>query len=338
MRALAVVLVAALITGCGANSYQIPRAELARLAATPPEQRGEHVRVIQDIVRSDLPPAAPVDTGTQIVVVPHVEVSVGARPRHHGGWRGVGGKLDGGKASDGKAAAVAFLALAATAMVTAAVIEGTRFDGYAQLHPMHPVHLLGHDGNYTVIPLAWIDPGAAAWTDTAVVRRTEGPWRELERAPLSRRGLAYHMFGGTGSLRSIDGSVDRGPAWTVQLGGFVTQEVGILASVFFGWRTNQYEATLFETRTTVELQYLPIQAGILHAGVYGGLGIAHRFEDAVVLADDRVVAGEHTGGAMAGGALFQLDINTRLALTGRLGLSYAHGEQMHDILVGLSVY
>jgi hypothetical protein len=172
---------------------------------------------------------------------------------------------------------------------------------------MHPVHLIGHDGSYTVVPLAWLDPNAVAWTDTAVVRPNEGPWRELERAPLSRQGLAYGMYGGTGSLRSAAGDLAMGPAWTVQLGYFTTQQLGVFASVFFGWRDNQLGATLFETRYTAELQYLPLQLGILHGG-------------------------------LTGGAMFQLDINTRIALTARLGLAQAHGEQMHDAIIGISVY
>ena len=40
--------------------------------------------------------------------------------------------------------------------------------------------------------------------------------------------------------------------WTVQLGYFPTQQLGLFASVFFGWRDNRYNATLFETRTTAE--------------------------------------------------------------------------------------
>ena len=214
----------------------------------------------------------------------------------------------------------------------------SRFDGYAQLHPMHPVHLIGRDGSYAVMPLAWIDANAAAWTDTAVVRPTEGPWLQLERAPLSRQGLAYGLYGGTGSLRSADGTLGMGPAWTVQLGVFPTQQVGILASVFFGWRDNRYAATLFESRTTAELQVLPVQLGILHAGVYGDAGVAHRFEDAVQIAGGQVIAGNESSVALAGGAMFQLDINTRVALTGRLGVARAHGEEMHDVLIGVSVY
>lgn len=339
MRGLAVVLAGSLIaSGCGVNSYRIPPDELARLAHTAPEARGERVRVIQDIVASDAPAAPPVTRETQVVIVPEVNVSVGVRGSSGSHWGGLGGGKIKGLGSDSKGAAVAFLFVAATALLTAAVIEGSRFDGWAQLHPMHPVHLLGRDGGYTVIPLAWLDPGAVAWADTAIVRRGEGPWLELDRAPLSREGLAYGMFGGTGSLRSAAGDLAMGPAWTVQLGYFGNQQLGVLGSVFFGWRNNQFNATLFETRYTAELQYFPIQLGILHAGLYGGGGLAYRFEDAVKLAGDRIIAGDESSPAVIGGAMLQLDINTRVALTARLGIAWAHGEQMHDAIVGVSVY
>ena len=341
MRALAVVLAGSLLaSGCAANSFRIPPDELARLARVAPEARGERVRVIQEIVPSDVPAAQPVTPETQIVFIPQVNVSVGVHGPARGGRSGGlvnPGKI-GGAGKDTKSAAVAVLVLAATALITAAIVEGSRFDGYARLHPMHPVHLLGKDGGYTVMPLAALDPGAAAWADTAVVRPTEGPWLALERAPLSRQGLAYGMYGGTGSLRSARGDLAMGPAWTLQLGYFATQEIGVFATAFFGWRDNRYGATLIETRYTAELQYMPLRLGILHGGLYGGAGLAHRYEDAVKLVGDRVVAGDESTAAVTGGAMFQLDIHTRLALTARLGIAAAHGEQMHDAIIGLCVY
>jgi hypothetical protein len=146
------------------------------------------------------------------------------------------------------------------------------------------------------------------------------------------------MYGGSGSLRSADGTLGMGPAWTVQLGYFPTQQLGVLASQFFGWRDNKFGATMFESRTTAELQFLPVQLGILHAGLYGGAGVAYRFEDAVKLAGDHVIAGNQSSGALVGGAMFQLDVNTRIALTARLGATRAHDEEMHDLLFGISVY
>jgi hypothetical protein len=339
MRALAVVLAGSLITsGCFAHSYRIPLDEVERLTHVPPEARGARVRVIQDIASSDVPAAQPVTDRTEIVIMPSVEVTIGPHGIYGGsGVNAPAGKI-GGLGSNNKAAAVAFLFLAATALITAAVIEGTRFDGWARLHPMHPVHLLGRDGGYTVVPLAWLDRAAAEWTEVAVVLPNEGPWLELDRAPLSRPGLAYGMYGGLGSLRSARGDLAMGPAWTVQLGFFPSQELGVFASVFFGWRDNQLGATLFETRYTAELQYLPVHAGVFHAGLYGGGGLAYRFEDAVKLAGGEVIPGDESSGAVLGGAMFQLDIDTRLALTARLGVTYAHGEQMREVLFGVSVY
>ena len=342
MRALAVVLAGSLLaSGCASNSFRIPTSELERLTRLPPEARGERVRVIQELTSSGAPPAPAVTAETQVVIAPQVDIAVGVRGGHRGfggGFGGVGGGKIGGLGNDGKAAAVAFLFLAATALITAAVIEGSRFDGYARLHPMHPVHLLGHDGGYSVVPLAWLDPDMVAWTDTALVRATEGPWLELDREPLSRQGLAYGLYGGLGSLRSGDGSTAMGAAWTVQLGYFPTPQLGVLASVMFGWRDNRVGATLFETRYTGELQYLPVQLGILHGGVYGGAGAAYRFEDAIPFFDGVAFGGNDASLALTGGAMFQLDINTRVALTGRLGVALAHDERMSEVLVGVSVY
>lgn len=342
MRALAVVLAGSLIaSGCAANSYRIPDGELMRLAQTPPEARGQRVRVVQEISATDVPDAEPVRADTQIIIVPRVGVEVGGG----GGYRGGGGAGHvgggpsiGGKGNDSKAAAIAFLVVAAVAIVAVAVVEGSRFDGWAQLHPMHPVHLIGKDGGYRVLPLAWIDPNTAAWTDRAIVKPYEGPWNPIERAPLTRLGWTYGMYGGTGSLRSADGNLEMGAAWTVQLGYFPTNQVGILGSVFFGWRNNSLDATLFETRSELEVQVLPVELGILHAGVYGGGGFAHRFEDAIKLSGSQVIAGDDSSLAVDGGAMFQLDIHTRLALTARLGLAYAHDEKMTNLLFGLSVY
>ena len=345
MRGLVAVVVAALMlfTGCAANSYQIPHGDLQRLAATPPEARGQQVRVIQELGGTDVPAAQPVEESTQVVIVPQITITGGDRSRYHGGgggWSSAGrggksiGKLGGGgggSGSDGKAAAIVFLVVAAAALFVVAGVEGSRFDGWTQLHPMHPVHLIGKDGGYTVVPLAWIDPATAAWADKAIVRESEGPWRPLKRAPLHRTGLTYSMYGGLGSLRSAYGDLGVGPAFTVQAGYFPTQQVGILGSIFLGWRENRQVDTLFESRYSLELQVLPVAAGRFHAGLYGGIGAAYRFEDGVP-------GGDSGTRALTGGGMFQLDVSTRLALTARFGLASAHEEAMKDVLFGLSVY
>ncbi len=340
MRLIAVVMAGLLVgTGCAANSYTIPTSELIRLANTPPEARGQRVRVIQELNPSDVPPARRVDSDTQIIFVPQIEIGgtvhTGGGPRRGGGSSFGGLNKLGGAGGDNKAAALVMIVLAAVALVAVAGVEGSRFDGWAQLHPMHPVHLIGKDGSFQVIPLAWLDANAAAWTETAVVKPEEGPWRELERAPLSRQGLTYGMYGGHGSFRSAYGDVDNGPAFTIQAGYFPTQEIGVLFSMFFGWRDNIDGYTLFESRYTAELQALPIQAGIFHAGLYGGLGAAYRFEDGI---PGRYNDRSPGSSALTGGMMLQLDVNTRIALTARIGLARAHQEEMHDITIGLSVY
>lgn len=341
-RVLALSVASLLVGGgCVSNSYKIPTSNLNQLAQTAPEQRGNRVRVIQEITDSSAPPANRVDGGTQIIIVPDIHYSVssgggggGGRDHRAPTGGGGGGSKVGGAADDGKAAAIAFLVVAATALVTIAAVEGSRFDGYAQLHPMHPVHLFGKDGSYRVLPLAWIDPATAAMTDEAIVRAGEGPWRELDRAPLTRRGWGYSMYGGMGSFRSINGEKELGPAFSVQVGYHPTNDIGVLANVFLGWRDNSVNETLLESRYTLELQAMPVKAGAFHAGLYGGFGLAYRWEDGSKLARMQ----DPGSLALTGGAMFQLELHTRIALTARFGLAQAHEERMSDILFGLSVY
>lgn len=336
------VLSATLFGGCAANSYRIPTGELERLANTPPEQRGQKVRVIQEIGSGTVTNQTEVvGPNTQIVFVPQINITTGPRyTRGGGGTISGGGRFSSGKSvgsggsgSDGKAAAIAVIVLAAIGLFVVAGIEGSRFDGYAQLHPMHPVHLIGKDGSYTIMPLAWIDPAAAAWTDKAIVRPDQGPWNQLERAPLWRTGPSLSMYAGSGMLSSADGTVAAGPAFTIQGGFYLNQQIGIMGDIMFGWRNNADNGIAFESRYMLELQAMPLQAGIFHAGGYVGGGWAYRFEDQV-----RDVVGNNGTGAYTAGAMLQLDINTRLALTARAGVVKAHDERMGDFLFGLSVY
>ena len=336
--ALAFTLAALLVGGgCAANSYQIPKQDLARLAETPPEVRGQRVRVIQEISETSVQPADRIDGNTDVIIAPNFQIGGGVRVNARGGGGGgVGGAVRGAKlggaANDSKGAAIALLVLAATALVAVAAVEGSRFDGWTQLHPMHPVHLVGPDGLQETVPLAWVDRQAVAWADKAIVRPDEGPWRPLERAPLTRTGFGYSMYGGAGSLRSTLGDRELGPAFVLQLGYHPVNEIGVLASVFFGWRDNQLGETLFEGRYALEVQALPIVLGPLHAGVYGQLGRGHRFEDGV---DG---SGNASTSVFGAGTMIQLDVHTRIALTARMGLARAHGERMTEMLLGLSVY
>ena len=353
MRFLAAVVASSLIAGCSTTTYQISNSELMRLAQLPAAQRGQSVRVVQQLTESDLGPQQPVSMETQVVLFPQIYVvddrplrregwgpgahvsgggggNVGSVNGGHGGHGGGGGlHLNGG--GDGKGMAIVALVIAAVALVVVASVEGARYDGFVQVHPMQPVFLSGRDGSTVEMPLAWLDPQSAAFAEHAELRSTEGPWRPLGRAPLDRQGFTYAMLMGTGSFASADGSKKLGTASTIQLGYYITQQLGIVASMYFGWRDNNEAQTLFESRYTLEVQDYPVAVGPLHLGLYGGGGGAYRFEDGVV-------GGNSGGGALMGGALVELDFNTRLALTARLGQTYAHDERMTDVLFGLSVY
>jgi hypothetical protein len=341
MRSLSVVLAAWLVSmGCVSNAYKISDEELTRLAQLPPEQRSRSVRVDQEIGGEDVGPAQPVGDGTEIIFIPNIQIDVdgghripGTRssPSVHGGG---GGGLKGGSLGSGggdKAEAIVFVVIAAVALVAVAAVEASRFDGQVQLHPMHPLHVIMRDGEQVVMPIAWLDPETAAYADHAIVLPREGPWRELSRAPLERH-WTYGMYFGQGSYASaFDNNTAFGFATEIQGGYFFTQHYGLVANVFLGWRDAPSGGTLFESRFLAELQALPIDVGPLHMGVYGGLGDAYRNEDGVSDTARSTLA-------IDGGAMFQLELHTRIALTARLGAAYAHGENMQDLLLGLSVY
>jgi hypothetical protein len=349
------------VSGCASQSYRIPNAELQRLAAMAPEQRAQSVLVSQELTATTVDNAEPVRADTEIIWVPRITIYGGNYRDHResygsggsggGGGRwgsgpraggSGGGKSGGGKGGlnlgsgggDGKAAAVAILVIAVVALVAVAGVEASRYDGWVELHPMHPVHLIGKDGSQAVMPLAWIDPQAAAWTEKAIVRPTEGPWRELRRHPLMRSGT-YGVYGGTGSSTSVTGQTEFGPSFVIQGGYFPRNDIGVVANVAFAWRDNQFGGTLFDSRYSLELQVLPLKAGPFHAGGYGSAGFAYRWED---VPDGMTIEGDNGGGAFAGGGMLQLELHSRIALTARAGIVAAHGDRQTDLLFGLSVY
>ena len=337
MRLASVVLAGSLVaSGCGSQSYRVSGQELQRLALLAPDQR-RVVHVDQEISDGDIQPAPAVYDGTEIRLFPEVNVQVGPSygGAHGGGHGGGGGPHFGGGGGDGKAAAVIIVVVAAVALFVVAAIEGSRFDGTVAVHPMMPVHLFGKDGGDEVVPLAWLDAPTAAWADHAILRSSEGPFRELDRAPLWRTGMTYSMYAGRSTMRSVWGDLANGTAFTIQLGAFVTQEIGVQASLFLGWRDNRENYVMFESRYTLELDYMPHQLtfGPLSLGGYVGAGGASRFEGS-----DRYASGNDSSSAYLAGAMFQLDLHTRIALTARFGMAQAHGEHSTDAMIGLSVY
>jgi hypothetical protein len=304
------------------QSHVIPRAELMALAQTNPDTRGQRVRVVQGLQGSQEPPDAPhVDVGAQVNVVVVQPIS-GPRHAHPAAPTQ--------SAKSSKDDAKFWLVVAAMAAVVVAATEGMRYDGWVELHPMHPVHLYGWDGTYTWMPLAQITPETAAGARKAVVRESEGPWRTLGRAPLSRRGWTYSMLMGSSETPLPGQPGVRGFASHVQLGRFMTPHFGVLLDFGVGWGETDVGAAIYDSRHALELQYLPLDAGILHGGLFGQVGMGYRLDDG---------AGPDRGDfLLGGGAIAQLELTTRLAITARVAQTMVYGTRTSDLTVGLSIY
>ncbi len=334
-RCLAVFAALALVSGCLSSSHSIPKEELVRIAKRAPEQRGERVRVVQTFTNSEQPPRASEGNcggcGVRVHAGSNGRSSSG-RGRHSsssgGGGGGGGGKISGEAAA---ALAVVVLASAAVIGVVAASSEGARYDGWAKLSPNHPLHLYGPSNSYRLISLDDLTVEEAEWATRAYVRNSEGHWEGLGRAPLNRQGWAYSVFIGAGEIGDMGGAPRPGTVSHIQLGYFPTRALGIHGDVGFGWGgpgTGKIDGVRFEASAGLEAQYLPFRAGKIHGGAFAQMGKSLR----------TVSAGGGTSSLFSAGGLMQYDITTRLALTGRAGLTRAYGEPATEISLGLSIY
>lgn len=309
---------ALLLAGCLSSTHVIPRGDLQTLAREPPEERARHVRVIQGFQNADQPPAAPaVGIETAVVVAPGPPLPLGrpARPS--------------AKASADEAKF--WIVLAALTAVGLAATEGARYDGWVAMHPMQPVHLYGFDGGYTWMPLAQLDAQSAAWAAKAFVREDEGPpWQHLERAPLDRAGGTYSLLLGGGGLFDADGSLRPGFLAHIELGIAPLQELVVLLDIGLGIADGP-NRTLFENRDAIEMQVFPFP-GLrpFHPGVYAELGIGYRSQDDFDSSATTIYAG--------GGALLQLELTARLALSLRAGVVTAYDRTAGELVGGISIY
>jgi hypothetical protein len=325
-----IVLVSAisLLPGCLSSTYTIPKRDLQALAQVAPQARGSRVRVIQNFTGSEAPEAPRVYSHT-VVVVSTGDPHYGHAPRSGRASPGVGSlKTAGAKAADD---AAYWLVVASLVAVGFAVTEGVRYDGWAELHPMHPVHLFGWDGGYTSMPLAHVTPEVAEWSRRAIVRESEGPWRPIQRAPLNRSGWTYSVLLGTSEVPLADGDATRGFMGHIQIGHFFTGEVGLLFDIGLGWADDPFGNVVYDSRNALEIEFLPLDLGSLHGGVFGQVGFGRRLDDSAAGGDAFDVLG-------GGGALVQLELSTRLAITGRAGIAQAYGETISDLTLGLSIY
>jgi hypothetical protein len=402
-RLLALVL-AALLPGCLANSYVIPREAARALVQQPPETRGADVRVVQRIFADEPVSAPPVNATTQVVFVPQGQISVGVggggcvdpggrvvpcggramgpapggggtfvggtggggtvavqpaggagvaavqpgtgagtvgvQPApggsaaasggaRGGGASGGGGSSSGGGSGDGLAVVLIIAASAIVALVLAGT-EGARYDGWAQLHPMHPVHVLGQNGSVGVVPLAQLDAATVEASEELIVSENEGPFVRLGRAPLDRVGLAYGMEAGTATLRGRRGPVGAGFASHIQFGGFPLHGLGLLFDALLGVGDENAQS-IVNAQLSGEVQVIPFGVGLFEFGAFARVGGASPAQ-----------AGDAWGLAVGGGVLAQLALTTRLALTVRGGLHWVN-DAREDVLggegtIGLAIY
>ncbi len=386
-----------LAVGCTSNEYVIPHEELARLAATPPPERGARVRVVQDLgerrndpVQMTVEPSppqlvtdeeSPADDGVGDGADGDVRGDLpGDRRRPDrrrgdsingsgggsssspgratsqtgraapGSTRGPGGSGGGGRGTSGghigggggggggNGDAVLVVIIVVVAVVVAIGLvssEGVRFDGYVAMSPEQPVHLRAANGQQTTIPVADLSPGWVAGTVEAKVMDDEGfGLRRLERLPLDRRGATFKLDSGTIAF-DFAGVTLAGPAMNVQAGYFFTRKVGLLANLGLGGGAAA-GGLVPRHALGLELQAFPLAWGRVHLGAYGNGGMA--ITEVLVGPTPTYVNGPSVGS----GALAELDLTSRLALTLRAGGSLAKLDQVWtpagQLTAGVAVY
>jgi hypothetical protein len=180
------------------------------------------------------------------------------------------------------------------------------------------------------MPLAEVTPEVAQWSNRAVIRSVEGPWQPLGRRPLDRQGFTFSLLMGAGEIALLGDDPSAGFLSHIQFGFFPHHMVGIQADIAYGWDEDINGATIFDGRYSLELDAMPLSAGRLHAGGYGQVGVAYRSDDGLRHDDQDTLLGL--------GALLQLDLTTRLALTLRAGQTWVHGESLSELTFGVSIY
>jgi hypothetical protein len=132
---------------------------------------------------------------------------------------------------------------------------------------------------------------------------------------LDRRGFAFKLDIGTSSFRRGDLSTSA-TAGNIELGGFITPAFGIFVGTTLSGVTDGLGDILTRHAFFLELQSLPLALGRLHIGGYGNGGFA-------LLASTGASGTAESGPAFGGGALMELDLTGRLALTLRAGANAA---------------
>jgi hypothetical protein len=350
-------LLAVLTTGCLGHLYEVSPRELERLTQTPPEQRGQHIRALQQFSFADEPAPAPawappheppppgytyysdvhywvpdlyLNFGRPTYTPPPPRVSVhGASPvgGSSGGGGGSSGGGSGGGGSIGSGGKDGGLLLVATIVAGVAVgagltlSEGLRYDGVVAIHPHHPLHLLHENGHEELVALDELHPGHLRRGTRALIVAHEGAgmW-ELGRAPLDRQGFTFQWGAGADRLALPGGHSPSGMSFRFALGYFPLPQLGLLGETRLQGFNDGRTGSFYNARAGLEAQLMPVALWRLHLGGFAGFGRSWYGSGGSALPDT-----EGSRPYLQFGALAELDLSTRLGLTFRWTQDYLPG-------------
>jgi hypothetical protein len=247
-----------------------------------------------------------------------------------------GGGGGGGGGGNGDAILVAVIVVVAVCVAIGLVSsEGVRFDGYVAMSPEQPVHLKDARGVQATVPIGDLSPDMVAGTVEAKVMDDEGYGIErLDRVPLDRRGGTFKLDSGMIAF-DVPGAVATGPAMNIQTGYFFTRQVGLLANIGLGGG-GVPQGLVPRHALGLELQAFPVGWGPFHLGGFGNGGMA--ITEVLVGTTPTYVSGPSVGG----GALAELDLTSRLALTMRAGANLSKLDGLWStagmLTAGVAVY
>ena len=261
---------------------------------------------------------------------------------HGGGGGGIhvggggGGSSSGGGGGGGEALVVIAVVLAVVAVVAGVSLvasEGMRFDGYAELAPEQTIHLKSEylRGNRDVA-LADLTSYDAQMAVEATVKNDEDFGLGIgDRAPLDRRGLAFKVEMGSSDF-NLGLQQIAGMASQIQLGGFFTRSVGLMLDIGLSGGSLCCSSLFQRHSLALEAQVFPWSVGPLWLGAFAKGGAA--------ISNDSVTT--QTGPIFGGGALVEIALTTRLALSFRAGANAAHFDDgwstAGTLTAGISIY
>jgi hypothetical protein len=239
--------------------------------------------------------------------------SGGGMPSFGGGGGGGGGGGDSGEAL--VVFAIIAIAIAAFAAVGLMATEGQRYDGAVSMSPEQPVHLKLLSGEERVLRLGDLRPEDLASLDEALVMDDEGPGLYLlGRAPLDRKGWTFKLDFGSSEV-AFQKYLMSGFASNIQLGYFPFQNLGLLGTMSLGFGTDDIDnRQFFRNFFGVEAQAFLPGVSVFHFGTY--LNAGNRFV--------QYVDAEQSRPAVGAGALLEIELTTRMALTARAGWTFTN--------------